>query len=48
MFTNHFAGRTKSFDEQATDILDIVFHGILAPEQPNETRRNSKQRKERA
>ncbi|HEV8111852.1 MAG TPA: TetR/AcrR family transcriptional regulator [Planctomycetota bacterium] len=48
MFTNHFAGRTKSFDEQATDILDIVFHGILPPEQPNGTRRNSKQRKERA
>jgi len=30
MFTNHFAGRVKSFEEQAADILDVVFHGILA------------------
>jgi len=29
MFTNHFAGRRKSFQEQAQDILDIVFHGIV-------------------
>ena len=29
MFTNHFAGRTKSFEEQAADILDVFFHGIL-------------------
>jgi AcrR family transcriptional regulator len=31
MFTNHFAGRRKSSAEQAEDILDIVFHGILVP-----------------
>lgn len=30
IFTNHFAGRRKSFEQQAQDILDIVFHGILA------------------
>jgi AcrR family transcriptional regulator len=30
MFTNYFAGRHKSLDEQTRDILDIVFHGILS------------------
>ncbi len=30
MFTNHFAGRTKPFEEQAGDILDVFFHGVLA------------------
>jgi AcrR family transcriptional regulator len=30
MFTNYFAGRRQSFAEQARDILDIVFHGILS------------------
>jgi AcrR family transcriptional regulator len=29
MFTNHFAGRKKPFAEQAADIVDVVFHGIL-------------------
>ncbi len=29
IFTNHFAGRRKSFEQQAKNILDIVFHGIL-------------------
>jgi len=29
IFTNHFAGRRKSLEQQAQDILDIVFHGIL-------------------
>jgi AcrR family transcriptional regulator len=29
MFTNHFAGPRKSSADQAHDILDIVFHGIL-------------------
>lgn len=29
IFTNYFAGTSKSSDEQARDILDIVFHGIL-------------------
>ena len=30
MFTNFFAGRTQTPARQATDILDVVFHGILA------------------
>jgi len=30
MFTNHFAGRRKSFEQQAQDILDVVFQGILS------------------
>lgn len=29
MFTNYFTGRKRSPAEQAEDILDIVFHGIL-------------------
>src|SRR5262245_40943417 len=33
MFTNYFSGRHKSLDEQARDILDIVFHGILTDEE---------------
>lgn len=30
MFTNFFAGRTKSFEQQAREILDVVFNGILS------------------
>lgn len=30
MFTNYFAGRQVSVDEQARGILNIVFHGILS------------------
>jgi len=30
MFTNHFAGRTKPFEDQASDILDVFLHGVLA------------------
>lgn len=30
MFTNHMAGRTKSLREQADDIVDVVFRGILS------------------
>ncbi len=30
MFTNYFAGPRKPSAEQADDILDIVFHGILS------------------
>jgi len=29
LFTNYFAGRRKSFEEQARDILDLVFQGLL-------------------
>ncbi|UCF34251.1 MAG: TetR/AcrR family transcriptional regulator [Phycisphaerales bacterium] len=34
LFTNHFAGRRKSLEEQARDILDIVFEGILCRPNP--------------
>ncbi len=30
MFTNYFAGRNRSPEDQAADILDIAFHGILS------------------
>ncbi len=30
MFTNHLSGRHKPLEVQAQDVLDIVFHGILA------------------
>jgi AcrR family transcriptional regulator len=30
MFTNYFTGQRQSFEAQARDILDIVFHGILS------------------
>lgn len=33
IFTNYFSGQTKSVDVQAQDIVDVVFHGILAPEE---------------
>lgn len=33
MFTNYFTGQSKPFEEQARDILDIVFNGILSPEE---------------
>ena len=29
MFTNHFTGRRSTFEAQANDILDVLFHGIL-------------------
>jgi hypothetical protein len=41
MFTNYFAGQRKPSEEQAKDILDIVFHGILTED---ERRRGSKER----
>ncbi len=31
MFTNYFAGRAKPLEEQAREILDVVFFGILTP-----------------
>lgn len=29
VFTNHFAGRRRSFESQAEEVTDIVFHGLL-------------------
>jgi AcrR family transcriptional regulator len=33
MFTNYFAGQTKPVAEQAMDILDVIFRGILTDEE---------------
>jgi hypothetical protein len=33
MFTNFFAGRAKSLETQARQIVDVVFHGILSDEE---------------
>jgi AcrR family transcriptional regulator len=30
IFTNHFAGRKKSLSDQCKDVLDILFHGLMA------------------
>jgi AcrR family transcriptional regulator len=30
IFANHFAGRRRSFRDQAEDLVDVVLHGILA------------------
>lgn len=32
IFTNHFAGRSKTLEQQASDVLDVVFNGLLTPE----------------
>ena len=34
IFANHFAGRRKSYEAQARDILDVLFHGFLTTERP--------------
>jgi AcrR family transcriptional regulator len=31
IFVNYFTGQSKSFETQAEDIIDVVFHGILTP-----------------
>jgi AcrR family transcriptional regulator len=31
MFTNHFSGGHRTPDEQAEDVIDILFHGLLTP-----------------
>jgi AcrR family transcriptional regulator len=33
MFTNYFSGRVKPAEEQARDVLEIFFFGILTPEE---------------
>ncbi len=37
MFTNYLSGRRESFEEQARDILDIVFNGILSDREKKQT-----------
>lgn len=33
MFVNYFAGRQKPLAQQCDEIVDVLFHGLLAPEQ---------------
>jgi hypothetical protein len=33
MFTNYMAGRTVDPRRQARELLDIVFHGVLTPQE---------------
>jgi len=33
IFTNYFAGRRKSLDQQVEDVLDVLFHGLLTSEE---------------
>jgi hypothetical protein len=33
IFTNYFSGQTKSVAEQAADVIDVVFRGILSPQE---------------
>lgn len=35
IFINHLAGRRKTFQEQADEILDVMMHGILKPGTPD-------------
>jgi AcrR family transcriptional regulator len=42
MMTNHFSGRTRPPDQQARDVIDIAFHGILSDrERRRRAKRNS-------
>ncbi len=38
IFLNHFSGQPKSPHAQASDIIDIFFHGILSPEELQRTK----------
>lgn len=31
MFTNHFSGQNRSVEDQARDVLDVLFFGLLTP-----------------
>jgi AcrR family transcriptional regulator len=41
IFTNHFAGRRQTLEQQAAGVLAILFHGLLTPEES--ARRQSQQ-----
>ena len=47
MFTNYFKGNPKPFDEQARDIVDVVFNGILSDKERH-ARMARESRKEKA
>jgi AcrR family transcriptional regulator len=38
IFTNHFSGQPKPVEIQASDIIDVVFHGILSPQELQRTK----------
>jgi AcrR family transcriptional regulator len=40
IFTNYFTGRGKPLDQQVEDVLDVLYHGLLTPEE-TERRRKS-------
>jgi hypothetical protein len=33
IFTNYFAGRRKPLAQQVADVTDVLFHGLLTPQQ---------------
>ena len=33
IFTNYFAGRRKKLEQQVTDVLDVLFEGLLTPQE---------------
>ena len=33
IFTNYFTGRGKPLEQQVTDVLDVLFNGLLTPEE---------------
>jgi AcrR family transcriptional regulator len=43
IFTNVMSGRKKSLSAQAKDVLDVLFHGLLTPEEAS--RRAAKQKR---
>jgi AcrR family transcriptional regulator len=43
IFTNYFTGSCKPSDEQAADILDVVFHGILSDTERKKRLKGGKQ-----
>ncbi len=38
IFMNHFSGQPKSVEIQASDIIDVVFHGILCSQELQRTK----------
>ncbi len=39
IFVNYFAGRRKTLEQQASDILEVVFHGLLTQNEMNRRRK---------
>jgi hypothetical protein len=33
IFTNYFAGRRKTLERQVADVTDVLFHGLLTPQE---------------